>query len=638
MRTIRDIRNSIREQIRRVAAPRPRPCRKRIQFCVGLAAGILLLGILALVALRHGREQVVSTDVLVVGGGVSGLSTAWEAAHGGRSVIVAERSSVFGGNGVVSTGGLWIVGTPLQRSHGIQDSSALAEDDMLKWGEDADPAWVHIYVRDSRREIYDWLTDLGVRFTALNQAGGNHLPRFHRNPQEGLGVVLPIYRDCLRSERIQFSWNTRIDKLLSRNDIVIGAVGTNLRTGAKVRFEARAVVLATGGFQGNEQLVRTNWPGALPKPDRLLLGASTNSDGSGIAMGTAVGGATHRLDHQWHYACGVPDPRFPHETRGVKVTNINAVWINAQGKRFVNEWLAAQLALAALMQQKPASYWMIFDAKSVNSLDCSGTDWADPKAVRTLLVDNSAVTKQGQTWAELAQKTGLPAEQLEASIVRYNRLVQDRDDTEFLRFGRHAQDSLLMDFALVRPSVPPPLDTPPYYAMQLFPMTRKNMGGLKIDVNCRVLGADDKPIAGLFAVGEASGLGGVNGKAGLEGTFLGPSLLQGRRAGRFIATGVADPSSTALPEARAPLSASVITASENPRSSFVCKICHRLPMMFFASQSGYWHFGRVHNKATERDYDCRKCHREIELLRPWRHHIDDLIQTSTCSLCHLPEP
>jgi len=149
---------------------------KRTLLRVSLTAGVLLVGALVFFALRLRRDRVVSTDVLVVGGGVSGLSAAWEAGQGGRNVVVVERNSVFGGNGVVSAGSLCIVDTPLQHSQGIQDSSALAEDDMLKWGEDSDPAWAHVYVRDSRREIYDWLTGIRRAFHGFSARRGQPCP------------------------------------------------------------------------------------------------------------------------------------------------------------------------------------------------------------------------------------------------------------------------------------------------------------------------------------------------------------------------------------------------------------------------------------------------------------------------------
>ena len=80
-------------------------------------------------------------------------------------------------------------------------------------------------------------------------------------------------------------------------------------------------------------------------------------------------------------------------------------------------------------------------------------------------------------------------------------------------------------------------DTPPYYAIQLFPLARKNFGGVKTDIRCRVLDRHFEPIAGLYAAGEVAGMAGghINGKAGLEGTMLGPSIFSGRVAGGWAA-------------------------------------------------------------------------------------------------------
>jgi len=83
---------------------------------------------------------------------------------------------------------------------------------------------------------------------------------------------------------------------------------------------------------------------------------------------------------------------------------------------------------------------------------------------------------------------------------------------------------------------PPKIEKPPYYAVRFVPLTRKSMGGVVIDLSCRVLNASGKPIPGLYAVGELTGLAGVNGKCTLEGTFLGASILTGRVAGRAALT------------------------------------------------------------------------------------------------------
>lgn len=584
--------------------------------------GALLLACLSWIGWDLTRDRVIDTDVLVVGSGIGGLSAAYEAGYGGVRVAVAEKNSVFGGNAVLSEGGLFIADTPYQRSLGFSDSVELAERDMLAWGEDADLEWVRTFVRDSRHEIHDWLTGLGVRFVALRQQAGNHVPRFHENAERGMGVVRPIFRECLRNGRIRFFWNTRIDRLLTREGAVIGASGVNSRTGARIRFNARAVVLATGGFQGNERLVREHWRTGWPQPERLLLGASPNSSGDGLRMGIEAGGATHRLDHQWHYPFGVPDPRFPNENRAVSVRNLNAIWVNAQGRRFVNEWKGSRYTVEAVVKQKPATYWMVFDSIGIDDLRYSGTDWADLKLAKRLLVDNEAVTKSGATWSELERKTGLPAGQLEAAATRYNRMVDEGEDSDFNRFGKQALESWLVVFT---PPQPRRIAVPPFYAMQAFPMTRKNMGGLKIDLNCRVLDASGRAIPGLLAVGEVAGLGGVNGIAGLEGTFLGPSIVQGRRAGRYLAA-----SARVAPERAMPVQ------PVTDQSNLLCQTCHVLPMRFFAGRTGFRHFGRAHRMAAERKYECGRCHGEVELLRPWRHRIDHSQQTANCDLCHLP--
>ena len=593
-----------------------------------LTTVIVLMGIAATSAwfawLRW-HVTVFSSDVLVIGAGIGGLSAAYEAGRGGTLIAVAEMNSVFGGNGVLSEGGLFLVDTPVQRSQGLKDSAELAEQDILNWGEDADPEWAQILAHDSRREIYDWLTGMGVRFFAVRPQAGNHVPRFHENTEKGLGLLRPIYLECYRNPRVCFHWNTRIEELTVQGGAVVGAKGVNLRSGARVRFESRSVVLATGGFQGNERLVRQHWHEGWPQPERVLLGASPNSAGMGLQMGIAAGAATHRLDHQWHYPFGVPDPRLAGENRAVSVRNLNAIWVNAQGERFVNEWKGSRYTVEAVVRQKPATYWLIFDEKGVADLRYSGTDWADLKHAKALLVDNPTVTKRSGTWAELAQKTGLPSERLQATVERYNRMVREGEDADFQRFGKQALSPWLQVFP-----VPTPREflTPPFYAMQAFPMTRKNMGGLKIDTNCRVLDTTGRAIPGLFAVGEVAGLGGVNGKAGLEGTFLAPSLIQGRRAGRFIS----GQQNSSLP---APVK--FVTPAAVETSDLVCRTCHTLPMRFFAARQGYRHFSRAHQLAEERRYSCTRCHGEVELLRPWRHRIDGMVQTSGCGDCHLPQ-
>src|SRR5436189_4286697 len=189
--------------------------------------------------------------IVVVGAGIAGLTTALEAARGGATVVVVDIASVFGGHAIVSEGGLSLIGTPLQEKLGVRDSPELAYADFLRWGEDPNIEWVRIYVERSRRDIYDWMSTLGVQFSDIRLVPGNSVARFHENPRRGFGLVEPVYRECLKTGRVAFRWNTRITHLARQGDRITGVEGLNERTGAEFRVSAKAVVIATGGYQSN---------------------------------------------------------------------------------------------------------------------------------------------------------------------------------------------------------------------------------------------------------------------------------------------------------------------------------------------------------------------------------------------------
>ena len=150
-----------------------------------------LLSLLVAVNLLSAAPQ--APDVVIIGAGIAGLTTALEAARGGAIVDVVDVASVFGGHAVVSEGGLALAGTPLQEKLGVKDSPDLAYEDIVHWGGDANTEWVRIYVDRSQRDIYAWMTDLGVSFDSLQLIPGNSVARFHLNPRRGYGLVEPIY-------------------------------------------------------------------------------------------------------------------------------------------------------------------------------------------------------------------------------------------------------------------------------------------------------------------------------------------------------------------------------------------------------------------------------------------------------------
>lgn len=548
------------------------------------------------------------SDAIVVGAGISGLSAALELARGGATVIVIDMSSVFGGHAVMSQGSLSIVGSPVQAAAGFRDTPELARQDFLRFGEDADADWVSYYVENSRREIYDWVLDLGVRFEGVSSSPGNSVDREHQPAGRGIGLVTPIYRACLEQPNLRFVWNTKIEQLLSNGRRVTGVLGRNVRTGREQKVDAAAVVLATGGFQSNLEMVREFWPADFRFPEKILVGSGRNSVGFGHKLAESAGGALVHMDHQWNYFTGIPDPRYPGTNRGLSAANMYGIIVNPEGRRFANLHGWAKAVMPPLLKQKQATLWFIFDEATKPKFVVSGSDWADFKQVEKHILNNPKLVQSADTLEQLAEKSGLPPRNLVETVRRYNDLVKRGVDEDFQRFGpgRPAFSNMAS----------PALATPPYYAMQAFPLTRKSMGGVAIDRKCRVLDKQKQPISGLFAVGELTGLAGINGKAALEGTFLGPCILTGRVAAKSVLAGLNGP-------------------RPKPPERSHCADCHDLSERLAQPKPGYWHFELVHKVVQERGADCRNCHAELAPYRAEEHRINPQVLTATCVQCHL---
>lgn len=551
-------------------------------------------------------------DAVIVGAGISGLTAALELGRGGARVTVVEMSSVFGGHAVMSQGGLSIVGTPLQKSQGIIDTPELAYNDFMTWGEDADPEWVRYYVENSRVEIYDWLRELGVKFDPeVVTAPGNTVNRQLAPIGRGVGLVTPIYRGCLENDNVEIAFNTKAERLLVEDGRVVGLVVRDTRKGELREIRTEAVILATGGFQNNLEMVREFWPAEFRFPDRILVGSGKNSVGYGHGMAQAAGANLVKMDYQWNYHNGIPDPRHPSGERGLSAGTVNGVIVNKEGRRFANPHQWSKGVMPALLKQDPATLWLIFDEAARPSFTVSGSDWADFATIERLVLNNTELVQSAATYEQLAAKVGLPPSTLAETMTRYNELVERGIDEDFGRFGPDSPD-----FANEES---PKLETPPFYAMQMYPLTRKSMGGVAIDLQCRVVDKERRPIPGLYAVGELTGLAGINGKAALEGTFLGPCIVTGRVAARAI------------------LKEQAVVAPVLPEQATRCTSCHVMKTLLAKPREGYWHFEKVHTVVTARGTDCRQCHSDLAPYRPESHRIDRQTLASACVRCHLAQ-
>ncbi|MEX0806562.1 MAG: FAD-binding protein [Candidatus Binatia bacterium] len=465
-------------------------------------------------------------DVAIIGGGGAGIPAVIEVGRAGGTAVVLEEADECGGTAAISGGGCCIVGTPLQKSQGIEDTPDLAFEDWIKWGGgSADEVWARYYLEHSLHDLYHWAEGCGAKWIDMKFQEGNCVLRWHRPENNGLGLMTALIKTAESMPNIKIMTGTGAGKLLTQNGRVIGVTATTKNE--TIEIYSKAVVVATGGFNSNLDMVLEVRPEF--QKFRVMEGSGFGAKGVGHKMIKELGGYFTHMDHIWFYVYATPDYRDPQQRRGLVFRMTPGyIWFNQQGKRFHNESVTGGAsATPALLMQDPPHAWAILDHPMTAKMDVADPyyrrgDVIDHTRVQELL-DNSPYIRKATTLEELGKKTEVHLPSFLSEIKDYNQAFDDGLDTE-LKFGKSLKLSKKFD-------------TPPYYAIQLFPLARKNFGGVKTDIRCRVLNKHFERIPGLYAAGEVSGMAGghINGRNGLEGTMLGPSVFSGRVAGAWAA-------------------------------------------------------------------------------------------------------
>jgi len=528
-------------------------------------------------------------EVVVIGGGLAGMVTALELLDAGKRVVMLDASTRarFGGLALWSFGGMFFVDSPEQRKNGIKDSVDLAMSDWVRYGE-LDPAdiwpyrWAEAYVNRCTEEVRDWLSARDVSFfRAVNwtergyYVPGNSVPRFHIVWGTGEGIILaliPRLEAHEKAGRLQIHFNHRVDGLTQAAGRVVGCHGTN----SGKAFEARgdAIVIAAGGIAGNHDKVREIWPrdqwGDPPEP--MLNGSIPEADGRLLDRAEELGANITHLEKMWNYAAGIRHwaPEFPNYGLSL-VPGKSALWMNYQGRRFVNPPLVGSydtlLLVDQICREKKKYSWLVMNRKIADKeFAVSGAEFNTAVREKKLLafvlrllkgngeqvqefIDHCPDFVTANSVAELAGKmnalTGtddVDAALLERDIGAY--------DANIARGRKFQNDDQLRRIAHVRQylgdrlrtcNMQPILDpnAMPLVAIRTQILTRKSLGGIQVDLDAKVLDKAGNPISNLFAVGEACGFGGggMHGKRALEGTFLGGCVYSGRVAARAIQRG-----------------------------------------------------------------------------------------------------
>ncbi|HFR3692807.1 TPA: flavocytochrome c [Streptococcus suis] len=435
-----------------------------------------------------------SYDVVVVGSGGAGMSAAISAKDAGASVVLLEKMPVIGGNTAKSSAGMNASQTKFQEAEGIADTNDKFYEETLKGGKGTNDPELLRYLVDNSASAIDWLDGLGITLSNLTTTGGMSEKRTHR-PADGSAVggylVNGLYHNLVERE-VPIFVNADVTKLQDKDGAVTG-VEVEI-AGETKKISAKAVVLATGGFGADLEMVA--------KLNPALKGyVTTNQEGStgdGIALAESKGAATVDMEQiQIH-------PTVEQETSYLiteAVRGEGAILVDANGDRFVNELETRDKVSAAINALNPNHAYVIFD------------DALKERVKAIAQYEEKGLVKTGATLADLAKEIGVPADKLQATLDVWNKAVADKNDAAF---GRTSG----MDHAL---------NTGSYHAIKVAPGIHHTMGGVKINTNTEVLKADGSAISGLYAAGEVTG--GVHGQNRIGGNAVADIIVFGRQAG-----------------------------------------------------------------------------------------------------------
>jgi predicted oxidoreductase len=524
-------------------------------------------------------------DVIVVGAGIAGVAAAIEALGRGRRVLLLDRDveANLGGLARDSFGGIWFADTAIQRRFRIRDSAELGLRDWLSFAE-FDPAdrwpraWAEAYVYRANAEVHDWLVRLGIEFMPMPlwverglYVPGNSVPRWHivwGTGSELSGVVNRRLLSHPARARLEIRFGHRVESLVTANGRVTGCAGVLEDTGYGFEAIGESVVLASGGINGDLDRVRRHWHADWGRPPAVLLnGSHRYSDGRLHDAAERVGARVTHLDWQWNYAAGVHHwkPAMPGHGLSL-VPPKSALWLNWRGERIgpmplVTGYDTHDL-VARICAEERAYSWQLLNRKIARKeLAISGSEFNPSfRAKSRLRVLRDLLRGNDWLYEEVTRNCEdvVVADSLPELVEKMNALAGDGSidlaavtesatsyDARIDLGPRFHDDEQLRRIAFARRWIGDRIRTcdavkildpraGPLVAIREFIVSRKSMGGLQTDLASRVLGADGAPIPGLYAAGETAGFGGggMNGKRGLEGTFLGGCIFGGRIAGR----------------------------------------------------------------------------------------------------------
>ena len=510
-----------------------------------IMAMVLCLCMLMTGFVMPAAAQEADADVVIIGAGGGGLSAALEAVEQGAShVIVLEMTAKTGGALNYTSGSMSAAGTIIQKEEGIEDSVESYIADIMKNGSDfgGQPSLelVTLYANQAA-VVFDWLYENGLKDNtySVDRATGN---RAVFAPEHALYSVQRTYKpspddktkyksaahevlDTMvnADERITVLTNTKATELVANDKGQVLTVVAEGPDGEVTYTAGKAVIVCTGGYSANGKLMAQY----VPYGEDYLAGGAPGSDGNGLLLMQKVGGALNEASMSAipTFPMGLQSKDNP-KTGSIANTytwKTGGIVVNQEGKRFCNETESNPAVREVALEEQPgAVQYDIFTDKIIEDL----------RAANGAYFYDAYFAQEGQPGAhvkvtagsieELAQKIGVPAENLAATVEAYNAAVEAGGTDEFGRLYDGTKTAY--NIAVNK------IEGDTYYAVPLHALCVMTLGGITANENMQVLDENGTPIPGLYAAGEV--VGGIWGKFVSGGTGVMGPIVFGKIAAR----------------------------------------------------------------------------------------------------------
>ncbi|MEG1842999.1 MAG: flavocytochrome c [Clostridia bacterium] len=440
-----------------------------------------------------------SADIVVIGGGGAGSIAAIQATQLGGSAIIIEKTAALGGNTAASGGNYAAVDPERQTPQGIEDSVEKHIQQVYEGGDElAKKELVEVMCTNALDGLH-WLGDLGVEWNdTVFQVIGSLWPRTHSNIEKSGSHLVQVLRENVEALKIPVLYETKATELIVKDGRVVGVRASGADGNTYEVYGTKGVILTTGGFGSNLDLCMQYSSKIGPNTKSLSV---ASAQGDGLVMAEAVGAKLIDMDYV---------QMLPTSLTTLPGNNNSVLYLNQEGKRFTAEDGRRDKMSRSVLDQTGGYCYILIDQTVVDA------EASREKADK--LIASGDVIK-AESMEELAQKTGMPLENLQATFDAYNALVSGNAQDEF---GRTLAEC--------------PIGKAPYYcSSKQYPMVLYTCGGVDIDTTAHVLDENGARISGLFAAGEVTG--GIHGDNRLGSHALADVTVFGRIAAKTALEG-----------------------------------------------------------------------------------------------------